>query len=65
VIAIYTLLVSFGVAAPIVTAVALGDRSESVLTHMEGLARSQQRHRDGRSVPLLRRILVGKGIAGM
>ncbi len=65
VLAIYTILVSLGVAAPIVTAVALGDRSESVLTAWKDwLDRN-----NGTVMAVIYLffgvILVGKGIAGI
>ena len=65
VIAVYTVLVSLGVAAPIVTAVALGDRSESVLTAWKDwLDRN-----NGTVMAVIYLffgvILAGKGIAGI
>ena len=64
-VAIYTLVVSLGVAAPIVTAVALGDRSESVLTTWKDwLDRN-----NGTVMAVIYLffgvILIGKGIAGL
>jgi hypothetical protein len=65
VIAIYTLVASVGVATPIVAALALGDRSESVLS-----AGRQWLDRNNGTVMaviylFLGVILLGKGIAGV
>jgi threonine/homoserine/homoserine lactone efflux protein len=65
VIVIYTVIVALGVATPIVTAVALGDRSEKVLT-----AWKQWLDRNNGTVMAVIYlffgvILVGKGIAGI
>jgi threonine/homoserine/homoserine lactone efflux protein len=65
VIAIYTVIVSLGVAAPIVTAVALGEGSERVLT----MWKDWLNRNNGTVMAVLYLffgvILVGKGIAGI
>lgn len=65
VIATYTLIASLGVAAPIVAAVALGDRTESVL----GTWRAWLERNNGTVMAVIYLlfgvILLGKGIAGL
>ena len=65
VLAIYTILVSLGVAAPIVTALALGDRSGSVLTAWKDWLDRNTATVMAVIYLFFGVILVGKGIAGI
>lgn len=65
VIAIYTLVVSLGVAAPIVAAAALGDRSEGVLTTWKDWLDRNNGTVMAVVYLFFGVILVGKGIAGL
>jgi len=61
---VYVVLAVLGVAAPVVVALVLGDRSQPVLASWKAwLERNNRCH--GRAVPRVLRVLVGKGIAAV